>query len=201
MLWVNGCHGIVFKVRNLRNDEYGGRQEALTEFVGCGRLRSSHFQTTTFKIFQSCTLMRPSSARCDLTRSFLCSPTIFNTCLSCCRHSLIGADDRNRAQSTLRASLGCDVFQNSSRYPRRHNNLSWTLTSHLQYHPPLAADRLHKHPGMHSTRPFPVTSPPDTALFDAQVEGLPAADAPCKNSCPSSAPAVLPSSSPLSMFS
>ena len=79
--------------------------------------------------FQSCTLRRPSTTRCNPTRSFLYSRTIFKSYLSRPRHSLIGADDENRVQSSLRASPGFGVFQNGSRCPRRRNDLSSTLIS------------------------------------------------------------------------
>ena len=136
MLLVNGCLGVVFQVRNLRKcpmahrtDEYGGRQEAQTSPSPVAACFVLSPWTTTLKIFQSCTLRRPLTTRCDPTRSFLSSRTIFNSYISRRRRSLIGADDGNWAQSSLRASPGFGVFQNSSRCARRRNDLSSTLIS------------------------------------------------------------------------
>ena len=70
--------------------------------------------------FPSCTLRHPSTTRCDPNR-------IFNSYLSHRRHSLIGADEGNRVQSSLRPSPSFGVFQNSSRCPGPRTNLSSTL--------------------------------------------------------------------------
>ena len=89
-----------------------------------GRLRSSRADDHLPQKFPSCTPRRPSTTRCDPNR-------IFNSYLSHRRRSLIGADDGNRALSSLRPSPGFGVFQNGPRCPRRRTNHLSILISSL----------------------------------------------------------------------
>ena len=176
-MWVNGCRG--------------------------GRLRSSHSDDHHPQKFQSCTLRHPLTTQCDPTRSFLYSRTIFNPDISRRRRSLIRADDRNRALSSLRASPGCGVLQNGSGCPGPRTNLSSTLiSSPVPAEPSHLGSRSATQTSCHAfDKAIPSSQPTlirHYSMLKSKVSPPPTLLA---TSYPSSAPGVLPSSSSPSIFS
>ena len=142
--------------------------------------------------------MRPYSLILMLTHDIQLIP------LRSCRHSLIRADDGNRAQNTLRPSPGCGVFQNGSRCPRQRNNLSSTLISSPAVSPPISS----RSATQTSCHAFDKAIPSSQARLirhystpKSKVPRCRRSLRPSGNSYLSCVPAVLPSSSSLSMFS